>query len=203
MKCEYYHIIRQNVVICVTTLSIFNFIGSAGIKNKEMKKYLVPAARLFLLMNVMLTFTQCNSQATYHATINKILQRDVKEVKAAEAAKVNKTLFLDTRTPEEYKVSHIKNARFENYEDFNVSSLASVPRDTPIIVYCAVGYRSEKVTKKLTDAGFKNVTNLYGGIFEWVNNGYPVVDSNGPTKKVHAYNKIWGRWLVNADKVYK
>lgn len=167
-----------------------------------MKKYLMSASRVFLLMNMMFMFTQCTQQATFHATIDKLLKHDVKEIKVPEAAITKKTLFLDTRTPEEYAVSHIKNSRFMNYDDFSANKLAALPKDTPIVVYCAVGYRSEKVTKKLMDAGFKNVTNLYGGIFEWVNEGYPVVDSKGPTKKVHAYNKTWGRWLLNAEKVY-
>lgn len=167
-----------------------------------MKKILMPAGRLVLLLNLMLTFTQCTQQETYHATIDRLLKHDVKEVKVPQAAAAKKTLFLDTRTPEEYSVSHIKNSKFISYNDFSVDRMAGIPKDTPIIVYCAVGYRSEKVTQKLVAAGFKNVTNLYGGIFEWVNGGYPVVDSKGPTKKVHAYNKTWGRWLLNADKVY-
>lgn len=167
-----------------------------------MKKYLMKASRVFLLMNMMFMFTQCTQQATFHATIDKLLKHNVKEIKVPEAATTKRALFLDTRTPEEYTVSHIKDSRFINYDDFSTAKLAALPKDTPIIVYCAVGYRSEKVTKKLMEAGFKNVTNLYGGIFEWVNDGYPVVDSKGPTNKVHAYNKTWGRWLLNAEKVY-
>ena len=45
-------------------------------------------------------------------------------------------------------------------------------------MYCSIGKRSEKVTQKLKKAGYNNVSNLYGGIFEWVNQGNEVVDTN-------------------------
>jgi fumarate hydratase class II len=56
----------------------------------------------------------------------------------------------------------------------------------------------------LEKAGFKKVMNLQGGIFDWVNNGYPVYDNDGnETKKVHAYDKSWGKWLTKGEKVYE
>jgi hypothetical protein len=43
-----------------------------------------------------------------------------------------------------------------------------------------------------------------GGLFEWKNLGYPIVDNNGKEiNQVHAYNKVWGIWLNKGDKVYK
>ena len=111
-------------------------------------------------------------------------------------------LLLDTRTPAEYKVSHLKGARFVAYDSFQVSQLGDVPKDTPIVVYCAVGYRSERVGEQLQQAGYKQVHNLYGGIFEWVNQGYPVYNDSGKTDKVHAYSKTWGVWLREGEKVY-
>jgi len=33
-------------------------------------------------------------------------------------------------------------------------------------VYCSLGIRSEVIAKKLKKAGYTNVFNLYGGIFE-------------------------------------
>jgi hypothetical protein len=44
---------------------------------------------------------------------------------------------------------------------------------------------------------------MYGGIFEWVNNGYPIVNSAGPTQRVHAFDRTWGVWLKKGEKVYK
>ena len=48
-----------------------------------------------------------------------------------------------------------------------------------IVVYCAAGVRSARVSKVLDGAGFKNVKNLKGGIRNWVASGGAVV---GPCK---------------------
>jgi hypothetical protein len=82
--------------------------------------------------------------------------------------------------------------------------LAVAPdKSIPLVVYCSVGVLSEDIGEKLEALGYTNVKNLYGGIFEWKNKGYPVIDNNGKdTRKVHAYNKRWGQLLTNAEKVY-
>lgn len=102
-------------------------------------------------------------------------------------------MFLDTRTKAEFVVSHIANAEYVGYKDFSLSKLADLEKDHPVILYCAVGKRSDAITKKLISVGFTNVQNLVGGIFEWVNEGYPVVNSqNQATDNVHGYNRFFG-----------
>ncbi|MBD3637900.1 MAG: rhodanese-like domain-containing protein [Crocinitomicaceae bacterium] len=109
-------------------------------------------------------------------------------------------IILDAREMKEYNVSHIKNALFVGYDHFKASSISDISYEIPIYVYCSVGYRSEKVGEKLIEAGYQNVHNLFGGIFNWVNSGNAVVNMNGePTRKVHGYNKEWAKWL-NIDK---
>ena len=112
-------------------------------------------------------------------------------------------ILLDTRTTKEFNVSHLRGARYVGYDDFEIGKLQNVPRDAQVVVYCSVGYRSTKVGEKLKQAGFTNVYNLYGGIFEWVNEGFAVYDTIGETNKVHAYSKTWGIWLRKGDKVYE
>ncbi|GAA4362292.1 hypothetical protein GCM10023185_30110 [Hymenobacter saemangeumensis] len=112
-------------------------------------------------------------------------------------------VLLDARAAPEYAVSHLRGARWVGYDDFSLSRVQDLPRHTPIVVYCSVGFRSEKVGEKLQQAGFTNVRNLYGGLFEWVNEGQPTVGANGhPTAKVHAYSRTWGVWLRRGEKVY-
>jgi predicted sulfurtransferase len=78
-----------------------------------------------------------------------------------------------------------------------------IPLNAPIIVYCAVGNRSEKIAEKLQDAGYKTVHNLYGGIFEWVNEGQPVYKENGvQTSEIHTFNKNWANWIEKGTKIY-
>ncbi len=124
------------------------------------------------------------------------------QLKAMLASGTERPLLLDTRQQEEYEVSHLAGAYFLGYENFQVEELQEVPKDTLIILYCSVGYRSERVGEQLKAAGFTNVHHLYGGLFEWVNQGLPVYDSKGRTNKVHAYSRAWGVWLQKGEKVY-
>lgn len=112
-------------------------------------------------------------------------------------------VLLDTRTPEEYAVSHLPDARFVNYDTFDSEDVQDIARDATVVVYCAVGYRSERVGEQLQRAGYQRVQNLYGGIFGWKNEGRPVVNPKGqPTDSVHTYNRNWSRWLEQGVKVW-
>ncbi|MCB0558078.1 MAG: rhodanese-like domain-containing protein [Phaeodactylibacter sp.] len=117
----------------------------------------------------------------------------------------NEVYIFDAREEEEYRVSHIEGARYLGYKKFDEQKLADVPEDARIVLYCSVGYRSEKIGERLQKMGFTDVNNLYGSIFEWVNQGYPVVGADGATTpKVHTYNSKWSQWVDNdkAEKVW-
>ena len=137
----------------------------------------------------------------YNAMLTQFLDHNVPEINVDEVGE--NVIYLDTRELKEYKVSHIKGAIWVGYIGFKMSRLKELPKDSKIVVYCSVGYRSEKITKKLKSKGYTDVSNLYGGIFEWVNQSRVVVDSEGVlTTKVHAYDKEWGVWLQKGEKVY-
>lgn len=114
-------------------------------------------------------------------------------------------LIFDTRQAAEYQVSHIPGASYLGYEDFDPVRLRDIPKEKPIVLYCSIGYRSEKIGEKLQKLGYTNVRNLYGSIFEWVNQGYPVVTPAGnTTQQVHTYNRNWSKWVdhQHAEKVW-
>jgi rhodanese-related sulfurtransferase len=115
------------------------------------------------------------------------------------------TILLDAREKKEYEISHIPNATHCGYDQFDITKWHHLPKNQPIVVYCSIGYRSEKIAEKLKKAGFSKVHNLYGSIFEWVNQGNAVVDAQGnPTRKVHAYNQSWSKWIASdkAERVW-
>ncbi|MBT8318930.1 MAG: rhodanese-like domain-containing protein, partial [Gramella sp.] len=86
---------------------------------------------------------------------------------------------------------------------FDLGKVKKIDKDQKIVVYCSIGVRSENIGVKLIKAGYKNVENLYGGIFDWKNKDFPVVDALGKsTEEVHAYSKHWSKWLRNAEKIY-
>lgn len=112
-------------------------------------------------------------------------------------------VLLDIRTKEEFQVSQIKGARLIEFENFSLDQVNDLDKKNKVIVYCSVGYRSEKIGEALLSAGFNDVYNLYGGIFKWVNEGREVVTSQGEaTNQIHAYDRFWGRWLEKGEKVY-
>ncbi len=114
-----------------------------------------------------------------------------------------KLYILDAREQEEFEVSHLKDAIWVGYNRVEEEALAKVPKDAIVVVYCSIGYRSGKIGERLQKQGYTKVYNLYGGIFEWSNKGYPMVDSSDKaTPQVHAYNKNWGQWVEKGEKVY-
>lgn len=145
--------------------------------------------------------------AAYNKMLEELLSHNVNEVSVMQTSSdTAKTFFLDARERKEYNVSHLKNAIWVGYDSFSMDNVKGLDKNSKIVVYCSVGYRSEKITKKLTKKGFTNVQNLYGGIFEWKNQGNDVfTQSLGKTietDNVHAYDRNWGRWLNSGKKVY-
>jgi rhodanese-related sulfurtransferase len=140
----------------------------------------------------------------YDMLLSGMLRHSVPEVSVQQVVSHLKgTILLDAREPIEFSVSHINGALSVGYEHFDLNKWLYLPKNSPIVVYCSVGYRSEKISEHLLAAGFINVSNLYGGIFEWVNEGLLVVDASGATNRVHAYNAAWGIWLNKGEKVYE
>lgn len=114
-----------------------------------------------------------------------------------------KLLIFDARERDEFEVSHIPGAEFVGYNHFDIQTYSKLSKDTPIVVYCSIGYRSEKIGERLKAKGFTKVYNLYGSIFEWANRGYPLINEKGrEVREVHTYNKDWSRW-VDTSKAKK
>lgn len=163
--------------------------------------------KVLLILYAAMVFSFSSSgqvlSSTYGITLNVLLSHSVPEVSVAQVREMKDVLWLDAREKNEYIVSHIAGAKFVGYDQFNMSELTAIEPNQKIVVYCSVGYRSEKVAEKIIAAGFKDVSNLYGGIFEWINQDNPVVDSLGrATANIHAYSKTWGVWLNKGNKVY-
>lgn len=158
---------------------------------------------LFMFSFFQKSYAQVQSKA-FKVLLDTMLSESVPIVSCDELKKMNHVVLLDAREKREFEVSHLKDARWIGYDTFSFSNLKDIPKDAPIVVYCSIGVRSEKIGEKLQKAGYKNVKNLYGSIFEWVNQGNTVYDMSGkPTTKIHAYDRTWGIWCNKGDKVYE
>jgi len=101
----------------------------------------------------------------------------------------------DIRRPDEFAVSHLPNARHVPPETTD-TDLKKMLKEAqlPIVVYCAVGYRSAKMAQRLQALGHTNVINLEGAIFAWATEGNALEGSN----KVHPFNTM-GRRMLRDD----
>lgn len=168
-----------------------------GLHPKSMKRH------LHLLLFLVLGVVSCAQSIP--DVLEKYNDHTVEYITVASLDTLNTPMLLDARELEEFQVSHIKDAVYVGYTDFDIKSTQEKIPDpnTPLVVYCSIGVRSEDIAEQLITAGYTNVKNLYGGIFEWKNQGRPVVDqTQKQTEKVHAFSKYWGRFLTNAEKVY-
>ena len=140
---------------------------------------------------------------TFDDRLEQLLSFTVPVIDVPEANEnADDYIFLDAREPEEYQISHIPGARYIGYKKFNEDLLEGISHDDKIIVYCSVGYRSEKIGKKLEKLGYTTVYNLYGSIFEWINCDLPLENQQGiATDTIHTYNKKWSKWVDDKEAI--
>lgn len=144
------------------------------------------------------------SQKTIPEVLKKFKAK-VPYITVEELKNKKNIILLDTREQKEFDTSHIKDAQCVGFDHFKGKQIDDLVKDknATIIVYCSIGIRSGMIGDKLLKMGYKNVYNLYGGIFEWKNNGLTVYDSNNKeTDNVHAFSKEWSKYLTKGNKVY-
>ena len=75
-------------------------------------------------------------------------------------------LLLDVREPWEYETCHIQGSQLIPMSSIPMRQEELDP-EQPIVCICHHGARSMQVAAFLERAGFKNITNLTGGIHDW------------------------------------
>ncbi len=111
-------------------------------------------------------------------------------------ADTNRTppLLVDVRSSKEFAVSHLRGAtNLVSLEQFKQARVAG--ETSPVVVYCSVGYRSSALAEKLERAGFTQVMNLEGSLFQWANEGRPLYRGTNQTPEVHGYSRKWSKLL--------
>ncbi|MFV8355372.1 rhodanese-like domain-containing protein [Flavobacterium sp. XS1P32] len=159
---------------------------------------------LFALLSLVAT-QFCLGQKTIPKVLEKLNSKTVPYMTVEEFQTKKGVIVLDSREISEFNVSHIKDALYVGYNNFDENKITTaIPnKNAKIIVYCSIGVRSDKIGEKLLKMGYKNVYNLYGGIFEWKNNNGKVIDNKGhETDNVHTFNKSWSKYLKKGTKIY-
>jgi rhodanese-related sulfurtransferase len=85
--------------------------------------------------------------------------------------------FLDVRKAYEFEAGHVGGAVHVTLQELP-ARYEELDRNRPVVVTCQVGQRSALAAEFLTDRGF-TAHNLEGGLESWVEEGLPLVASEG------------------------
>ena len=159
------------------------------------------------ILYILLIFSSISfAQDNISELLKKYNSESIPYISAQDLAMVKTdVILLDAREISEYTVSHLQDAIHVGYDDFDVSTVSNsiTDKSSKIVVYCSIGVRSEDIAEDLKKAGYANVYNLFGGIFEWKNNDFTVYNNKDePTENVHAFSKKWSQWLLKGNKIY-
>lgn len=91
-----------------------------------------------------------------------------------------------------------KQTYFEFQNVFNIplqnlpDKLSVIPKEIIIICVCTSGFDSTKAVNFFNRNGYKDVYNMDGGIIEWKNKGFPIIETKydeSVLKKLHSQCK--------------
>ena len=164
----------------------------------------IVAAVVVLLLLLCAFLLVWNSRALTFAAVQRLTERKFPTLQwldrdelarwRADSTRVQPVI-LDARSGAEFAVSHLHGATRIDPREPGLKGVASFPRDTPVVVYSRVGYRSARVARWLQRHGFRMVFDLPGGLFAWANEARPMEANDRPTTQVHPYSTTWGRLL--------
>lgn len=115
-----------------------------------------------------------------------MLFADIKEVQISkDAVETSDAKLIDVRSPEEYKETGVvPNAilipLFKTNGDINENFLqdiqkAGINKYDKVFLMCRSGSRSKMAAKMLEKDGYKDITNLTGGVNSLIEQNYPLV----------------------------
>jgi thioredoxin 1 len=107
-------------------------------------------------------------------------------------------IILDVRTQQEFGTGHIEHATNINWNGKQFDSLIlKLDKTKPVFIYCLSGGRSAKAAAHMRDIGFKNVSELQGGLMQW--RAKNLAETGSTTAQGMTLDKYNG--LLNSDKL--
>jgi rhodanese-related sulfurtransferase len=96
-------------------------------------------------------------------------------LQATQMINRGKTVVVDVRTPEEFAMGHMRDAKNIPLADLSkrIGELDKSKTKT-VVVVCQTGARSDKAARQLAAAGFDDVYSLEGGLAAWQAANLPV-----------------------------
>ena len=111
-----------------------------------------------IIILILFCILLCGCQSNGIKQSGKIKCSDINTILSYE----NNPKLIDVRTKKEYDEYHLDNAINILYDSIKeeIKNIENITLDTPIIVYCKSGARSEKAYSLLKGLGYKNVYDL-------------------------------------------
>lgn len=136
------------------------------------------------------------------AALPQVAHIDAGDVMSADE---DAMILFDVRTAPEFAVSRVPGAiRVEPGMDPDAFMAAhgEAAAGKTAVFYCSVGWRSsllaDGVRATLAGTGGQAV-NLRGGAFGWANEGLMLAGPEGPTARVHGYDRSWARLIADEE----
>ena len=82
---------------------------------------------------------------------------------------------IDVREVEEYEYARIEGAELIPLSEFQSRYQKELNQEDDLVIYCHHGMRSAQACMFLSSQGYKNLTNLRGGIEDWSTDVDPTV----------------------------
>ena len=92
-------------------------------------------------------------------------------------------------------MSHLPSALWAETENGQRALIDHAKAGRPVVLYCSVGWRSANAARKLIHAGYQQIFDLTGSIFQWAHQRRPLTDGIGPVVVVHPFDRVWGQLL--------
>jgi rhodanese-related sulfurtransferase len=121
----------------------------------------------FIVLAILLSFQSCkdySKDVVAKGQIELITPQQVYDAVYSE----DSVQLIDVRTPDEFKVSHLKGAQniCVTSEDFK-EKVKTLDKNKPVYVYCRKGGRSAEAAEQLKELGFTKIYDMDGGILLW------------------------------------
>ncbi|HOP62122.1 MAG TPA: rhodanese-like domain-containing protein [Spirochaetota bacterium] len=82
-------------------------------------------------------------------------------------------LIIDLRNPHKFADGHIKGAvNIEYHNATFVRDIKKLDKDSPVVIYCGVGIKSDAAADIMKQQGFRNVKILKDGYSSWLSMGF-------------------------------
>ena len=145
---------------------------------------------LFLLISSLTVMAQTtdDTQIGVRAHIDSVMANQTKETLFISVDRLHELLtddnpgndpfVIDLKKPEHYELGHIDNATLMSlFTIASEDSLAEIPKNKTVVVYCYTGQTGAMTTILLKLMGYENVRNLKFGMQAWTKN-----DTVNPTR---------------------